>query len=148
VTARALARIVARDVVVRPGLVAFDGVFAGSGGTGAILGTPGDDAERAALATLYTALVGDVCLDRLAAGGTVVVAGGFTAEPAFAGLLAALRPDLRILVSPSGDGTARGAALLASHANGAPPALDLHPAAPLDVAGLVAYRDRWRDRVG
>lgn len=145
VTAEALEAVVAAGVMVRPGLVGFDGIFAGSAGTGAVLGELGDDAaRRAALATLYTALVSAVCLELLAAEDTVVIDGGFTAEPAFAGLLAALRPDLRVLVCPTGDGTARGAALLASHGTDRPVPLELIPAEPLAVSGLAGYRARWR----
>jgi len=148
VTTAALDRLIARDVMLLPSLAEFDGVFPGSAALGRIVGDePSEPGARAALATLYAALVSDVCLDLLAADATVVIDGGFAAEPAFAGLVAALRPDLRVLVSPTGDGTVRGAALLARPNVEAVAALDLTPAEPWPHSALAEYRERWRGRL-
>jgi sugar (pentulose or hexulose) kinase len=148
----ALEAVVRRGTLALPGFAAFDGVFPGSAGRGRIEGEPpADGPARVALATLYAALVAEVCLDLLRADegcGRVVIDGGFTADPAFAGLVAALRPGREVLVNADGGGTAQGAALLWTRANRGPPApLDLARAEPLRVQGLAAYRRRWREAV-
>ena len=102
---------------------------------------PGD---RPALATLYIALMSDLMLSKLGADeGEIIVEGGFAANSAFCGLLAALRPKQRLSVGGDAAGAARGAALLARW-----PAKDLAIAhqkvvAPLAVDGLSAYRSAW-----
>lgn len=148
-TADALAAVVASGALALPGFCAFDGVFPGSAGRGRIEGpTPGDAAGRTALATLYAALVAEVCLDLMRSRGRVVVDGGFVADPAFAGLVAALRPQQEVLVNADGAGTAAGAALLWTYGTlGVAPRLEVGTATPLRVAGLAAYRRRWRGAV-
>lgn len=144
--ADAAARLVARGTLALPSFVDFDGVFPGSAERGRIDGPPPETAEeRAALATLYCALGTAVCLDLLQAAAPVIVDGGFAANPLFAPLLAALRPDLPVQVSDSRDGTALGAALLWHRNRGRPaPPLALRQAAPAAIPGLAAYAARWR----
>lgn len=139
-TERALAEAVRAEAMALPSFVPFEGIFPGTAGCGRIVG--GDAAPRA-VALLYGALVAETCLALLDSGGRVVVDGGLAAEPRLAGLLAALRPDLRILVEPVGGGTALGAALLADVASPAPRP-GLQSAVPLDLPGLHGYRERWR----
>ena len=74
-------------------LPAFGG---GSGPFGARRGEivpapPHEPRARAALATLYAALVTDLCLDLLQARGPLIIEGSFVGNPAFPRLLAALR---------------------------------------------------------
>lgn len=138
----ALAAVVAQGTLALPGFCDFDGIYPRTAGRGRIFGPT---TEPTALATLFSALVAADCVDLLGAAGTVVIDGGFTADPAFAGLLAALRPDLRVVVEPTGGGTAAGAALLADLAR--PVELPLCRAAPLDLPGLPAYARRWRQAV-
>ena len=148
-TAEALAEVIALGTLALPGFCDFDGIFPGSAGRGRLIGPPPAAARlRVALATLYAALVGEVCLDLLGAENTVVIDGGFATDPAFAGLLAALRPAQAILVEQAGGGTAFGASLLWTHGRRTKPApLALTTAAAVAPAGLWAYRARWREAV-
>lgn len=140
-----LAAVVRRGTLALPGFCTFDGVFPGSAGRGRIVGEADTPDERAALAALYAALSAEVCLDLMRSTAKVVVDGGFTVDPAFAALVAALRPGQEVLVNAAGGGTAEGAALLWTHANlGLPARLDLSPAEPSRVPGLPEYRARWR----
>lgn len=138
VDAAEVERIVGEGAFAVPSFVALDGVLPGSAGKGRVIGRPGR-----ALALLYAALMADLCLDLLQAGRTSIIDGGFAAEPMLAALVAALRPDLEILVEPAGGGTSLGAALLASHGRPAPPPA-LARATPCAIPGLAAYRERWR----
>ncbi len=148
-TAEALAEVIGLGTLALPGFCEFDGIFPGSAGRGRIVGEPPSaPALRVALATLYAALVGEVCLDLLGAVGTVVIDGGFATDPGFAGLLATLRPGQTILVEKAGGGTAFGAALLWTHGRrGGPVEIALVPAEAVAPAGLSAYRARWRAAV-
>lgn len=138
----ALASVVAQGTLALPGFCDFDGIYPGSAGHGRIIGPA---AEPTALATLFSALVAADCLDILGSDGTVVIDGGFAGDPAFAHVLAALRPDLRVMVEPTGGGTAAGAALLADLTM--PVELPLRDTEPLDLPGLADYARRWRGAV-
>jgi L-fuculokinase len=97
---------------------------------------------RAALATVYTALMTAQLLQRLEAPGDLIVAGGFTRSPGFAAVLARLMPGRRVVVAPMSAGAAAGAALLAHWGDKRePPRLD--PAPVWALPGLDAYRRRW-----
>jgi L-fuculokinase len=140
-----VAAIIAAECFVFPCLVQRCGPFPDS--MGGIEGPcPDHPGARAALAALYLALMVDQCLDMIGAAGDVIVEGSFAANHVFAGLLAALRPGGRVLVSPDATGTSQGAAMLARW--GAPhpvPAGDVVP--PLAIAGLATYREQWLARV-
>jgi sugar (pentulose or hexulose) kinase len=100
---------------------------------------------RVALASLYVALMADVCLDLLGSRRQIIVDGGFADNRLFLGLLAALRPKQPLAASPERAGTAIGAALLSGWTERtAPVPLELVPAAPLPVRGLADYARRWR----
>jgi sugar (pentulose or hexulose) kinase len=120
------------------------GPFVGS--AGAIAGpAPHGAAQRYALATLYCALMTDYCMERLDAAGDIVIEGSFTGNPHFAPLLAALRAPQPVGLSDDASGSSHGAALLwrwneASAEGGAWP----RAVAPLALAGLAGYRERWR----
>lgn len=135
-----LAAVFAADAMALPAFVATGGPFTGR--TGEIVRAEGLSAGgRAALASLYCALVTDVSLDLLGARGPIVVEGPFAENPLYAGLLAALRPD-PVMVSGDRAGTVGGALALA--APGQTPAPRLAPAAPLAPAAVAEYRRRWR----
>ncbi|MBH0238097.1 FGGY family carbohydrate kinase [Methylobrevis albus] len=140
-----VAALVARGTFAVPSFGSEDGLFPGSGGRGRIEGPPPETPEeRRALATLYTALLADVCLSALQAEGQVVLDGSFVRDPLFASLVAALRPGKPMLYSLDADGVAAGAALLATHtARTAPVEIPLETPAPLDLPALAAYRARW-----
>jgi sugar (pentulose or hexulose) kinase len=87
----------------------------------------------------------DVGLDLLGSCHRVIVDGGFADNRLFLGLLAALRPEQPVAVSPERAGTAVGAALLWGWAErSAPVRLELTPVPPLRVSGLADYARRWR----
>ena len=122
------------------------GRFRGTGNHGRIVGPrPEGAGERAALASLYVALMINVDLDLLASTGDVIVDGSFAENPIFTGLLAALRPGQAISMSRAKNGTALGAALLWGWPRTGN--LDLEPAAAADIDGLHAYADAWRARI-
>jgi sugar (pentulose or hexulose) kinase len=97
---------------------------------------------RAALATLYSALMTAHRLRRLEAPGELIVEGGFARSPAFAAVLAGLMPGRRVHVAPTSAGAAAGAAMLAHWDEPHRPP-QTHPANVWNLGGLEAYRDRW-----
>ncbi|BAM91300.1 sugar kinase [Bradyrhizobium oligotrophicum S58] len=139
-----LARVIASGAMALPS-------FAGQGGGGPFASYRGEilgeiaPADRAALATLYVALMSDLMLTRLgAAGGDLIVEGSFAANPCYAMLLAALRPTQPVFASTDAAGTARGAALLATWP--APrQAPRLTAVQSRAVEGLHAYRQAWAE---
>ncbi len=140
------ARVIERGVMALPSFTDSGGPFPGTGGRGRIEGpAPAAAPERAALASLYVALMADVDLDLLASNGRVIIDGSFADNPLFAGLLAACRPGQPVLVSRQPDGTAQGAARLWRWRERTGPAgLDLEPVIPIDLAGLQDYARAWR----
>lgn len=136
-------RLIARQTMALPCFAETGGPFAGQAGRmeGAM---PQTDAERAALATLYVALMTDHCLDALGASGRVVVEGAFTANPWFGPLLAGLAEGRDVTVSDDSSGTTCGAWLLDTWGREAQPA-DA-PVKAWNPAGWRAYRDAWRAR--
>ena len=97
---------------------------------------------RAALATLYSALMTAHMLRRLEAPGDLIVEGGFTRSPAFAAVLARLMPGRRVVIAPMSAGADAGAAMLAHWGEPHPPP-QLERAREWNLPGLEAYRDRW-----
>ena len=141
----ALDRIVGGGTMALPSFGPDDGLFPGTRGQGRIEG-PDDPALRYTLAVLHVALLTDRCLDAVATG-TVVLDGPFTREPLYGALLAALRPERRVLVERDGAGAAAGAALLFGHeGRTAPIRLDLDRPDPIDRSALGAYAAAWRTR--
>ena len=84
----------------------------GRQGDGSSARCPSAGRARAALASLYLALMASACLDLLRSRGQVIIDGAFADDPLFAGLLAALRPGQPVAVSSERQGAALGAALL------------------------------------
>jgi sugar (pentulose or hexulose) kinase len=108
---------------------------------------PSGAEERAAIATLYVALMTDVVLDQLRSTNQIVVDGGLARNQALLGTLAALRPEQSISHNIAAEGTAMGAAALALEALGkihvfAPQIEEAHA---LELKGLNKYRATWRD---
>ena len=136
-----LERLVARGTMALPCFADSGGPFAGH--TGRIEGAPPLDAgERFALATLYCVLMTDYCLEMLDARGPIAVEGSFTANPWFGPLLAGLRPQQALSYSDDASGTTCGGWLL-RYRDGVVPAAS-QPKPPRALAGLEAYRARWR----
>jgi L-fuculokinase len=114
------------------------------GRAGRISGAEGLAPEgRAALATLYCALMADFILDRLGVAGAILVDGPFAANPLFPALLQSLRPADPVTASGTRGGITAAILWLA----GAVPPRE-RPAEPLpplaEAARWRAYRDRWR----
>ena len=77
----------------------------------------------------------------------MVLDGSFVRDPLFGALVAALNRGRRVLVNLEQYGTATGCALLAFHERRTVAApLSLQPPPPLELPGLLAYRDAWLER--
>jgi sugar (pentulose or hexulose) kinase len=107
---------------------------------------PSDAEERAAIATLYVALMMDVVLDLLRSTNPIVVDGGLARNKALLGILAALRPAQRVSRNVAAEGTAMGAAALAleAHDKRGVFAPEIEEATALELTGLRDYRETWR----
>ncbi|WP_428376747.1 hypothetical protein [Lichenicoccus sp.] len=144
-----LQRALAADAHVLPGFT-VGGQFPDQ--VGELVHADGLDATaRAALASFYVALLTDVALDLLGAGGDVIIDGPLAENPLFPGLLAGLRDGSAVLLGEDGAGSIGGARCLLLGA-GAEPA-GLRRPAPCDTRSLgdtralVAARSRWREAV-
>lgn len=104
-----------------------------------------DGPERAALATLYVALMSDLSVDLLGAAGDIFLDGPLAQNSLFGPLLAALHPHSRVLVT--GGSGAYGAAVL--YLAGYPDhKVRRHSVVePLKLPGLGDYRGGWRERL-
>ena len=139
--------LIAAGTVALPSFTDSGGPYPETGGRGLIAGPrPHGARARAALASLYVALMASASLDLLRSANRVIVDGGFVDDPLFARLLAALRPHQRVALSGEREGTAIGAALLWRWPEReAPVPLDLREVAAPEVKGLAAYAGRWRE---
>jgi len=143
-----LSRLIAQGTMALPTFGTNDGQFPGSAGKGHILGPPpAGPQERHALAVLYCALLAVSCGEMLDPGRPWVLDGSFLRDPAFAGLVAALRTGQKTVTAPESYGIAAGAALLCRAQGGLVP-LDLAPARALGLPGLTEYAARWRTLAG
>lgn len=138
---------------VNAGLVALPSFAAGgpfAGARGTIRGTPSGQAQLAALAELYCALMTCECLALTGPVRKLYVDGPFATHPLYLGALATLLPEARILAAQDRHGTGIGAALLAHWPSEAsqPPDYTLAaqdvPALDLDLA---SYQQAWRRMV-
>jgi L-fuculokinase len=143
--AAAVAAVIAADLFALPSFAETGGPFVGR--PGRLTGQPATPAGRTALAALYAALMTDDGLDRLGVSGDLIIEGGLTRTPAYAAILAALRPKDRILIADTASGTAQGAALLAVWPEGFADHAEPGPAPVWSLPGLAAYRDRWRRHI-
>jgi hypothetical protein len=101
--------------------------------------------ERAALATLYVALMSDLSIELLGAGGDIFLDGPLASNPLFAPVLAAFRPESRVFVTGGCADSDIAVVFLAGFPHRAaalPPAVE-----PLALAGLEEYRRAWRERL-
>ncbi len=136
-----VAGVIASGALALPAFSDQGGPFASR--KGVIEGpAPTTPKARAALATLYAALMTAHMLRRLEAPGDLIVEGGFARSPAFAAVLARLMAGRRVVVAPMSAGAAAGAAMLArwGEPHGPP---QLQPVRVWNLPGLEAYRDRW-----
>jgi hypothetical protein len=109
-TMEGAASVVARSVIARPSFVSGSGPFPKE--RGEVVGAPATHGERAALASLYLALMTNACLKLIDADGPLLVEGRFAADAIFPSALASLHCDRALLAWSAGDGVALGAARL------------------------------------
>jgi sugar (pentulose or hexulose) kinase len=113
---------------------------------GRIVGGEVEGEERAAVAALYVLMMTDLSLDLMRSANRIVVDGGLAKIDLYTAMLAQLRPAQAILRSAMSEGSATGAAALAFKALGLNPFHDeTESVAASRIAGLEAYRDRWRE---
>ena len=140
-----LARVVAQGTMALPSFGTNDGQFPGTAEKGRIIGPPPQTAEeRHALAVLYVALLTVACGNRLDPDRLWVLDGSFLRDPAYAALVAVLRPGRETRVNTEGYGIVAGAAALC-HPDRAMPPPDLTDPRPLPgLPDLTEYAARWR----
>ncbi len=135
-----VAAVAASGALALPAFSDQGGPFAGR--QGRVEGNlPERPAARAALATLYCALMTDHLVERLAGASPLIVDGGFARTPAFAATLGALKPGRTVLIAETA-GAAAGAAMLARWGEPYNPPR-LAPARAWAIAGLREYQERW-----
>ena len=141
--------LIADQIMALPSFARSGGPYPGIGGKGRISGPrPRSPEARAALATLYVALMASVGLDLLDCRSQVIVDGSFADDPLFTALLAALRPGQPVAVSTEPNGRALGAALLVGWPDRRTPSrLSLRRVEPSAIGGLEAYAAAWRAAV-
>jgi L-fuculokinase len=91
-------------------------------------------------------LMTKLMLEKLQGPGDWIVEGGFAKTPAFAGVLAALAPERRVLVAANAAGSAEGAAMLAHWRRPHAPVETGH-ASPWVISGLAEYERQWRNHL-
>ncbi len=138
-----LERALAANAQVLPAFT-IGGQFAGRSGR-VVHADRLDATARAALATFYLALLTDVALDLLGAGGDLVIDGPLAENPLYPGLLAALRPGSNVLLGEDGAAPVGGARCLLLGASAEP--AGLRRVSLGDPAILLAARTRWREAV-
>jgi L-fuculokinase len=138
--ATAVAAVVRKKIFALPSF-APGGPFPQAQGTFAGLQTLSAP-ECAALATLYVALMSDLSIDLLGAGGDVFLDGPLASNPVFGSLLAAWRGVGCVFASEWLEGSHGAAAFLGgftAETGATPQAVE-----PLSVAALAEYRQAWR----
>jgi len=139
--------VIDRDWLALPSFAQAGGPFQGR--SGRILGPASmDHRERAALASVYLALMTEVLLDLLGHAGEIVIDGPLALDRVFAPVLAALRPGATVLRSSTADGSVHGACVLVNGVDGVAPGVETEVVAPLAVHGLAQYKARWRGECG
>jgi sugar (pentulose or hexulose) kinase len=137
-TLEAARAILRRATLALPTFAPGTGPFPDS--VGAVRGAIEAPAERAALASLYLALMTDAMLAAMSAEGPVLLEGRFAANAVFIAALAGLCKRA-VYSMPEADGIVHGALSLIRPDLAAPPALDAVTPFDGDVEG---YRQLWR----
>ena len=138
----ALIEVMSRGAMALP---SFASAGPYSGRRGSIEGAEGLNAtQRAALATLYSALMTAQLIESLGTAGEIFIDGPLARNPLFGSLLGACVPAGTVRIYPEGGGT-RVAAHLAGLPSLAPGAL--RNVAPLRIDGLLEYQADWRHRL-
>lgn len=141
-TVDALIQVMASGAMALP---SFASAGPYSGRAGSLEGVEGLDApQRAALATLYSALMTAQLIASLGTAGEIFIDGPLARNPLFAGLLGACVAAGTVRRYPEGGGT-RVAAYLAGLPSPAPGMLQ--NVSPLRIPGLLEYQANWRHRL-
>ena len=144
-TAADLHAVLAAGALALPSFAEAGGPWAGRRGT-LQRAEALTDPQRAALATLYLALMCDARLEELGALGPLIVDGPLAADVLFLATLAALRPASPVHAAGTRAGSVAGALRIAGRSL---PGDERAPAAaPLDSSELAGYRARWRAALG
>lgn len=141
-TLDALRNVLARRAIAVPAFAA-GGPFAGTRGrvqNADALSGP----ERAALATLYVALMSDLLLESLDAQGEIIVDGPLASNPLFPALFASLRPSGRVLVDAGSCATSAISCLAGLEGRDD---LPLAAVLPIELDELARYRNHWRSQL-
>lgn len=134
-----LATVIADQVFALPDFSGGSGPFGGRAPS-----IEGRVSNGNALATVYCALMVDVCLDLLGVHGDVIIVGSYLQNPLLCSLVAQLRREQPVYLSSDTAGTVRGAAQLTDWAR--PVSVSLTPCVPSDLPGLDRYAQSWRER--
>lgn len=147
VSAEMLQRAIARDQMALPSFAA-GGPFPARAGR--LIGPAAESAAgRAAIATLYVAMMTAESLDLVSSSGDIILDGGLAHNAALCATLAALRPGQSLYRNTNAEGTAMGAAALAFRALGRMSVFprNIDKVEPWALPGLADYHTRWRARV-
>ena len=136
----ALETVIGNGLMLLPNVVGGSGPFPGRKMRW-IGDASADNAERLAAVSLYLALMTEACLGLIGARGPIFVEGPFALNSAYLVALSALTRTDVIAVAGS-TGTSQGAALLTGIR---PPAVIGSSPIRGDVAGLIRYRQTWRE---
>ncbi len=129
----------AEGAMMLPAFAETGGPFPGRVGQVRAAGLTADG--RASLASLYLALMTDLCLDLCGSQGPIHVEGPMAANGLFTAVLAALRPGQRLSLSDDSAGTLMGAALLSGSPPPSPTGGRVVPPLP---GAWTDYRQAWR----
>ncbi|MGI9336873.1 MAG: FGGY-family carbohydrate kinase [Gammaproteobacteria bacterium] len=149
--------IVRNRVYALPSFTDSGGPVPGTGACGRIVGALEGEPAKAALATIYCALmanraVGHISAEHVCGGdqtdSEIVIDGAFTANAPFCRLIAALNPGRRVSVARTPEGTAQGAAALWGLERRSRAEVKLDLAEPLPVPGLERYVLEWSQQLG
>ena len=141
-TLGAMRAVLETGAMALPSFAQESGPFRGRAGRLIGAETLGHD-ERAALATLYVALLADEMLGLLDVSGSVMIDGPLAANALFGPVLQALRPADAVMTSGSRDGVVIAANALARGRR--PPDAPGHAVSRLRLDGLERHLTRWRE---
>jgi len=142
-----LRRAISRDQMALPSF-APGGPFPARAGR--LVGpAPESAADRAAIATLYVAMMTAESLDLVNSSDEIILDGGLAHNVALCAALAGLRPQQSLYRNTNAEGTAMGAAALAFRALGRTSVFprDIGKVDPWALPGLTDYYARWKERV-
>ena len=141
-SADSAASVIRQGAMALPAFSASGGPFAHHAGrlidAGALSGI-----ERAALATLYCALMVDLLLDLLDSHGDLLIDGPLATNQLFPAVMAALRPGAAVFADGARESIVAGSVLAQPLPAGAAAAR----VTPIALAGLSDYRRAWRNQL-